>query len=145
MQRASKEATFLLVDDDLISTIAMKRALKKLKIVNETIVAKDGQEALEVLQDAVLKGHGTLPPFVVTLDINMPRMNGLEFLEIIRSDPQLHRLVVFVFTTSDMPRDLNSAYDQNVAGYIVKENATQTFSDALEMLGSYSRIIELPA
>nr|WP_299779153.1 response regulator [uncultured Roseobacter sp.] len=145
MQDKTKEATFLLVDDDVISIMAMKRALKKLKIVNKTLVAKDGQEALDILRAAADEGPGGLPPFIVTLDLNMPRMNGLEFLESVRADPALQRTVVFVFTTSDMPRDIQSAYSKNVAGYLVKENPSETFSEALEMLGSYSRIVELPA
>lgn len=145
MQDKTKEATFLLVDDDEISIMSMKRALKKLKIVNRTLVAKDGQEALDVLHQASDNAMGWLPPFIVTLDLNMPRMNGLEFLERVRSDPKLQRLVIFVFTTSDMPDDIQSAYSRNVAGYLIKENPGETFSKALEMLGSYSRIVELPA
>lgn len=144
MQQATKEATFLLVDDDQISIMAMKRALKKLKIVNKTVVAKDGQEALDVLQSSLAESDGKLPPFIVTLDLNMPRMNGLEFLEAVRSDPKLKSVVVFVFTTSDMPKDIQSAYSQNVAGYLVKENPGETFSEALGMLGTYSRVVELP-
>ncbi len=145
MRDKTVEATFLLVDDDEISIMAMKRALRKLKIVNETLVAKDGQQALDILKMAAGDGNGTLPPFIVTLDLNMPRMNGLEFLEAVRADPTLRRLVIFVFTTSDMPQDIQSAYSQNVAGYLVKENPGETFSRALEMLGAYSRIVELPA
>lgn len=139
------EATFLLIDDDLISIMSMKRALKKLKIVNKTVVAKDGQEALDILREAVVAGAGQLPPFIVTLDINMPRMNGIEFLEAIRSDPSLQRLVVFVFTTSDMPDDVQSAYSKNIAGYLVKDDLGDKFAEALDMLGSYARIVELPA
>lgn len=145
MQPATKEATFLLVDDDKVSIMAMQRALKKLKIINRTVIARDGQEALEVLNAAVATADGVLPPFIVTLDLNMPRMNGLEFLEAVRAVPALQRLVVFVFSTSDMPHDIQSAYSQNIAGYLVKENPSETFSAALEMLGSYSRIVELPA
>ncbi|MCV3270601.1 response regulator [Roseobacter sinensis] len=144
-QDITEAATFLLVDDDAISIMAMKRALKKLKIVNETLVAKDGQEALDILRAAAEVAGNRLPPFIVTLDLNMPRMNGLEFLEAVRADPRLHRLVVFVFTTSDMPGDIRSAYSKNVAGYLVKDNPGETFAKALEMLGSYSRIVELPA
>ncbi|WP_299676393.1 response regulator [uncultured Roseobacter sp.] len=144
-QNSTKEATFLLVDDDDISIMAMKRALKKLKIVNRVRVAKDGQDALEILNDAAEAAEGRLPPFIVTLDLNMPRMNGLEFLEAVRADPRLHRLVVFVFTTSDMPDDIQSAYSRNVAGYLVKDNPRETFARALDMLESYSRIVELPA
>ncbi|MEP2472957.1 response regulator [Roseobacter sp.] len=145
MEDTTKAATFLLVDDDAISIMSMKRALKKLKIVNNTVVAKDGQQALEILCAAADEAAGKLPPFIVTLDLNMPRMNGLEFLEAVRADPRLHRLVVFVFTTSDMPHDIQSAYSNNVAGYLVKENPSETFAEALEMLGTYSRIVELPA
>ena len=145
MNLTTNEATFLLVDDDQISILAMQRALKKLRIVNKTLIARDGQEALDTLRDSIDTATGKLPPFIVTLDLNMPRMSGLEFLDAVRADPQLQRLVVFVFTTSDMPHDISSAYGRNVAGYLVKDNPSETFSAALEMLGTYSRIVELPA
>ena len=138
-------ATFLLVDDDDVSVMAMQRALKKLKIVNPTLVAKNGQEAFDILQEAVKNNGGVLPPFIVTLDLNMPRMNGLEFLEAVRADEALSRLVIFVFTTSDVTRDIQLAYSQNVAGYLIKENPGETLSKALEMLGCYARIVELPS
>lgn len=138
-------ATFLLVDDDDVSIMAMQRALKKLKIVNPTLVAKNGQEAFDILQEAVKNNGGVLPPFIVTLDLNMPRMNGLEFLEAVRADEALSRLVIFVFTTSDVTRDIQLAYSQNVAGYLIKENPGETLSKALEMLGCYARIVELPS
>ncbi len=138
-------ATFLLVDDDDVSIMAMQRALKKLKIVNPTLVAKNGQEAFDILQEAVKNNGGVLPPFIVTLDLNMPRMNGLEFLEAVRADDALSRLVIFVFTTSDVTRDIQLAYSRNVAGYLIKENPGETLSKALEMLGSYARIVELPS
>ncbi|WP_300036416.1 response regulator [uncultured Roseobacter sp.] len=145
MSQHTKEATFLLVDDDRVSIMSLERAIKKLKIVNRTIVARDGEEALEILRSEAAEANGTLPPFIVTLDLNMPRMNGLEFLDEVRADPTLRRLVVFVFTTSDMPHDIQSAYSQNVAGYLVKDNPGETLSHALQMLGTYSRIVELPA
>lgn len=138
-------ATFLLVDDDDVSIMAMQRALKKLKIVNPTLIAKNGQEAFDILQEAVKNNGGVLPPFIVTLDLNMPRMNGLEFLEAVRADEALSRLVIFVFTTSDVTRDIQLAYSQNVAGYLIKENPGETLSKALEMLGCYARIVELPS
>ena len=124
--------------------MAMQRALKKLKILNSTLIAKNGQEAFDILQDAVKANNGVLPPFIVTLDLNMPRMNGLEFIEAVRADEALKRLVIFVFTTSDVPRDIQLAYSRNVAGYLVKENPSETLSDALQMLGCYARIVELP-
>ncbi|PTX74345.1 response regulator receiver domain-containing protein [Sulfitobacter mediterraneus] len=90
------------------------------------------------------KKNTGLPPYIVTLDLNMPRMGGLELLDALRADPELSRVVVFVFTTSDTPQDVRSAYDHNVAGYVVKENASETLANALNMLGTYSRIVELP-
>ncbi len=136
-------AKFLIVDDDTVSVMAMQRAMRKLKILNETEVCHDGQHALDFLNDEV-KRHGSLPPYIVTLDLNMPRMGGLEFLEAVRANPTLERVVVFVFTTSDTPTDVQSAYSKNVAGYIVKENPSETFANALDMLNAYARIVELP-
>ena len=85
-----------------------------------------------------------MPPFIVTLDLSMPRMGGLEFLEQIRKDPVLKKTVVFVVTTSDSPDDIESAYGQNVAGYIVKDNPTETLRNALSMLKEYSQLVVLP-
>lgn len=143
MLKKTREAKFLIVDDDRVSVMAMQRAMKKLKIVNDTETCVDGQEALEFLERMAKQTDG-LPPYIVMLDLNMPRMGGLEFLDAIRSNPALARVIVFVFTTSDTPDDVRSAYTRNVAGYIVKENPSETFAKALDMLESYSRIVELP-
>ena len=143
MRPKTKEVQFLIVDDDKISVMAMQRAMKRLKILNPTSVCNDGQEALEFLH-AEARRHDGLPPIIVTLDLNMPRMGGIEFLEAIRADPTLSKVIVFVFTTSDMPNDVQHAYAHNVAGYVVKDNPSETFSKALDMLGSYSRIVEVP-
>ncbi len=74
----------------------------------------------------------------------MPRMSGIEFLDAIRQDPTLKNVIVFVFTTSDTPNDMRSAYSHNIAGYIVKEHPSRSFAEALDMLDSYVRIVELP-
>lgn len=142
-KKTTEEAVFLIVDDDTVSVMAMQRAMQKLKILNETIVCKDGQDALEFLQ-ARIATRARLGPLIVMLDLNMPRMGGIEFLDEIRQDPQLKHIIVFVFTTSDMPKDMHSAYAHNVAGYIVKEHPSETFAEALDMLDSYARIVELP-
>ena len=134
---------FLIVDDDSVCVMAMQRAMRKLGIENDVAVCSDGLHALEFLR-AQLDGHGQLPPFIVTLDLNMPRMNGLEFLAAVRADPALSGLVVFVFTTSDLPSDVQAAYALNVAGYVIKENPSETFAHALGMLQSYSKIVQLP-
>lgn len=134
---------FLIVDDDQVSVMAIKRALKKLKIVNPVSVAKDGQQALNLLRGECGEDQ-ILPPYLVTLDLNMPRMDGFEFLTEVRGDPKLHQAVIFVLSTSDAPEDVDAAYEQNIAGYIVKDDLGNSFVKALDMIDTYARIVELP-
>jgi len=135
---------FLIVDDDDVSIMGMKRAMKKLNLLNPTYVAKDGLEALKILNEKIEIDEKKLPPFIVTLDLSMPRMDGFEFLNTIRNDSVYQKLVVFVLTTSDAPNDVAAAYRKNIAGYIVKENAEETFSNALKMLRDYGNLVVLP-
>lgn len=144
MTKATRPAKFLIVDDDTVSVMSMKRAMHKLRILNDIEVCSDGRHALEFLRSEATRDD-SLPPYIITLDLNMPRMGGLEFLDHLRADPQLSRMVIFVFTTSDTPDDMKSAYQHHVAGYVVKENPSETFSAALDMLEAYARIVELPA
>lgn len=134
---------FLIVDDDQVSVMAIKRALKKLKIANPVVVAKDGQQALDILHGECGENK-ILPPYLVTLDLNMPRMDGFEFLDEVRKDPMLHRAVIFVLSTSDAPSDVAAAYKNNIAGYIVKDNLGDSFVKALDMIDTYAKIVELP-
>jgi len=140
---ATSQVKFLVVDDDQVSVMAIKRALKKLKILNPVAVAKDGVQALEILRGSSGEGE-FLPPYLVTLDLNMPRMDGLEFLEEVRKDPKLHKAVIFVLSTSDAPSDIAGAYEKNIAGYIVKDDLGDSYMKALDMIDTYSRIVELP-
>lgn len=134
---------FLIVDDDEVSIMAIKRGLKKLNITNPIHVACDGQAALDLLRGEA--GHEKLDtPFIITLDINMPRMNGLEFLEIARNDPELRDTIIFVLTTSDAKSDIQKAYQKNVTGYILKDNVADSLKKALEMIGDYSNVVILP-
>lgn len=138
-----KEVKFLLVDDDEIDVMSIKRAFSKLRLANDVVVASDGVEALEVLRGE--NGKTKLePPYLILLDLNMPRMNGLEFLEHIRSDAELKHALVFVLTTSTDDKDRVAAYDKHVAGYIVKSRTEASFSDALKMIDHYWRVIEFP-
>ncbi len=139
----TRPVKFLIVDDDQVSVLAIKRALKKLKIINPVQVARDGREALDILQ-AELDETQVLPPYLVTLDLNMPRMTGLEFLDEVRNDPALHRLVIFVLSSSDAPADVANAYDNNIAGYIVKDNLGDSFVRALDMIDCFSKVVEFP-
>jgi CheY-like chemotaxis protein len=134
---------FLIVDDDAVDIMAIQRAIKKLKLANPILVAKDGIEALEIIRGEA--GYERpMPPFIVMLDLNMPRMNGQEFLDQLRKDEALRSVVVFVWSSSDSPSDIDASYDHNVAGYIVKENGEETFKRALSMLDEYSQVVVLP-
>lgn len=138
-----KTVTFLLVEDDEVDVKVIERTLRALQICNPLLVARDGREALEHLRGE--NGREKLAsPFLILLDLNMPRMNGLEFLAELRSDPELNRSVVFVFTTSEDERDRLSAYEKHVAGYIVKSNAADSFMDAMKLIDHYCRVIALP-
>lgn len=140
---ASREVSFLLVEDDNVDVMAMRRTFETLKIANPLIVARNGIEALAHLRGE--DGHKKLePPFLILLDLNMPKMNGLEFLDVLRDDPELRTAVVFVMTTSNHDRDRVSAYERNVAGYVVKANPAESFTESMRMIDHYWRVVEFP-
>jgi CheY-like chemotaxis protein len=133
----------LLVEDDEVDVQGLKRAFNKGRIGNPITVARDGIEALEILRG--LNGHEKLPkPHLILLDLNMPRMNGIEFLEEIRADEDLKSSVVFMITTSKADEDKARAYGHNVAGYIVKQDPANTFMEAVSLLEHYWKIVEFP-
>lgn len=139
---ASEPISLLLIDDDDVEAEMVHRSLKKVKIANEVIRARDGLEALEILKGKrPTKING---PVLILLDLNMPRMNGIEFLEQIRGDEVLRKLVVFVLTTSNDERDKAAAYDKNVAGYIVKSHAGRDFMNLLDMIEMFWKLVEFP-
>jgi CheY-like chemotaxis protein len=139
----SSMVNLLLVEDDEVDIQGLKRAFAKSRIGNPITVARDGIEALEFLRGE--NGRPKLPkPHLILLDLNMPRMNGLEFLEAIRADEDLKSTVVFMITTSKAEEDKTRAYAQNVAGYIVKLDPANTFMQAVALLEHYWKIVEFP-
>ena len=137
------QVTILLVDDDKVDTMAVRRSFRELNITNPVIATRNGIEALECLRGE--NGREKVPsPCLVLLDLNMPRMGGIEFLGELRNDPLLRRTLVFVMTTSEAEEDRMRAYDKNVAGYVLKHRPGQSFLDAIGMLQHYWRTIEFP-
>jgi CheY-like chemotaxis protein len=134
-----KHATILLVEDDDIDAKIVERAFYKLRIANPIIRAKDGVMALELLKDGTVSR-----PYIVLLDLNMPKMGGLELLKELRADINLKNSIVFVLTTSKDDEDKIAAYNQNIAGYIVKERLQNGFDELVKLLDYYWRIVELP-
>jgi CheY-like chemotaxis protein len=132
----------LLVDDDAVDVMNVQRAFKRNNILNPLYVASDGLEALSLLRG---EGDATIPEDrrLVLLDLNMPRMNGLEFLREVREDPELRALTVVVLTTSDDERDKIEAFNLNVAGYILKPITFGAFVEAMSALNKYWSISEM--
>ncbi len=138
----SEIATLLLVENDEIDLEATKRALEEKKMLNPVLVTHDGIEALEILRGE--DGQEKIQhPIVVLLDINMPRMNGLEFLDEIRADDNLKRLVIFVMTTSCSDEDITHAYN-NIAGYSIKSKDGGMHTKVIEFIDNYWQFIKLP-
>lgn len=133
----------LLVEDDDVDSYAVQRAFQKLNIDNVITTASDGYEALNILRGE--GGYDQLTqPYVILLDINMPRMNGLEFLHTLRRDVELKSSVVFVLTTSDNQEDMLAAYGEQAAGYFLKKNVGQEFLTLPELMNTYWRMAVWP-
>jgi CheY-like chemotaxis protein len=130
----------LLVEDDEVDVMNVKRAFEKNHITNPLFVAGNGLEALEKLR------NGEVPQDrrIVLLDLNMPRMNGIEFLRQLRSDPALAATPVIVLTTSNNEHDKIEAYNLNVAGYLVKPVTFAEFSELMVTLNKYWTLVEMP-
>ncbi len=133
----------LLIEDDDVEVLAIRRAFKKLCLNNELIVAEDGIVALDLLHGRNNR-EPLQRPFLIMLDWNMPRMNGEEFLLEIRNDPALKTTIVFVTTTSQADEDRLKAYDLGISGYIVKSLIAESFLDSVRMLSYYWSTVELP-
>lgn len=130
---------FLIIDDDEVDYLAIKRALKLLNINNPTVRARNGLEGLELLHD----GDGVTDlaeSCIILLDLNMPKMSGLEFLEKLRQHPKTKSVSVYVTTTSNSDQDILQAYRYNISQYIVKSDLFDSLREAMEPL-EYSRTI----
>jgi CheY-like chemotaxis protein len=129
----------LLVEDDSIDAMTVRRAFRDLKIVNPLKHVVNGEEALAWLRD-----QAGDRPCVILLDLNMPRMNGIEFLEVTKADPSLRQTPVVVLTTSSEERDVIESFRLNVAGYIIKPVDYKNFVEAIRTVDLYWTISELP-
>lgn len=126
----------LLLEDSEIDVEIVKRILKKAKIENPLFVAEDGVQALEILNSH----NDSQKPFLILVDINMPRMDGFTFLETIRNNESLNKNVAFMLTTSSREEDMERAYSLNAAGYVVKDDINQLG----DMLSEYLDISRFP-
>lgn len=137
-----KVVSILLVEDDEVDVMNVKRAFRKNNIENPLYIANNGIEALEMLRD---KGNEIQHPRIVLLDLNMPKMGGIEFLKELRKDEELKNAIVYVMTTSNVDNDKIEAYNLNVAGYILKPLSMEKFVQAVATLKSFWQLCEYPS
>ncbi|WP_044246582.1 response regulator [Chondromyces apiculatus] len=130
----------LLVEDDEVDVMNVQRAFKRNNISNPLWVASNGLEGLEMLRGNTMPRERRL----VLLDLNMPKMNGIEFLRALRADAELAPTSVVVLTTSNDDRDKVEAYNLNVAGYLLKPVTFVSFVEVMAALNKYWTLVELP-
>ncbi|MCU0716017.1 MAG: response regulator [Pirellula sp.] len=137
------EVSVLLVEDDSLEAEAVMRGFRRNQLDCPIEIARDGVEALNWLRSR----HQRKPisPLIIMLDIRMPRMDGIEFLKELRSDPAMSRSIVFILTTSTDPKDIQQAYEYSVAGFIPKGQIASDFSNLISLLRTYCSLVEFPA
>ena len=129
----------LLVEDDQVDAMIVERALKSLKVANKLVHKLDGKEALDYLRNG-----GSQEPYIVLLDLNMPRMNGFEFLRAVKADAALKTIPIVVLTTSHEEGDIVQSFNLGAAGYIVKSVDYTKFVEAIRIVNMYWTLSELP-
>ncbi len=134
-----KKKSLLLIEDDTVDAMAIKRAIDHTGEIDEMIHVVNGEEGLAYLRD---ESHET--PFLIMLDLNMPRMNGLEFLETVKDDQMLCRIPVVVLTTSTKACDIDGTFLHSVAGYMVKPIDYEKLVQIIQTVGDYWAINVLP-
>lgn len=129
----------LLVEDDKVDAMTVKRALKDINITNRLDITSNGEEALDFL-----KNSDNEQPGIILLDINMPKMNGIEFLQIAKSDDDLKKIPVVVLTTSKEDQDKVDSFNLGVAGYMIKPIDYMKFVEVVKTIDLYWTLSELP-
>jgi CheY-like chemotaxis protein len=130
----------LLVEDDDADAMITRQAFNELKVTNQLVHKVAGEDALEYLRDPTNK-----KPCVILLDLNMPRMNGFEFLKIVKADDVLKRVPVVVLTTSNEDQSVVESFSLGVAGYIVKPVNYMQFVEAMRTLDMYWTLSRSPS
>jgi CheY-like chemotaxis protein len=135
----SGPVTVFVVDDDDVDVMALQRAFREHNLSNPIVVAHDGLEALQLLRSGAVN-----KPYLIVLDLNMPRSNGIEFLDELREDPIHSSAVVFALTTSNNERDRLASYERNVAGYVVKSTLSHDLREFVGLLMRYCSVVQMP-
>jgi len=129
----------LIIEDDQVDVMTIRRALKEIHVANPVVHVENGEEGLAYLRDP-----GREKPCIILLDLNMPVMSGLEFLQIIKHDDYLRRFPVIVLTTSEEQQDKLNSFNLGVAGYMAKPVDYRQFVEVMRSINLYWTISELP-
>lgn len=129
----------LVVDDDSVDVMAVKRAMKDAGVDNPLVHRENGEEALDYLRDG--DSH---EPCLILLDLNMPKMNGIEFLRAVKEEPGLRRIPVLVLTTSNEQSDVVTCFELGAAGYMLKSIDCEEFSETVKVIDRYWTLSESP-
>ena len=129
----------LLLEDDTVDAMTVKRALKELHVLNPLVRVANGEEALVYLRD-----DSKEKPCVILLDLNMPKMNGIEFLKVAKADEKLKRIPAIVLTTSKDDQDRLKTFQLSIAGFVVKPVDYVKFVEAMRIVNLYWTLSELP-
>jgi CheY-like chemotaxis protein len=129
----------LLVEDDEVDIMTIRRALKEIHVANPLVTQENGEQALAYLRDP-----STQKPCIILLDLNMPIMNGIEFLQVAKNDEELRRFPVVVLTTSEEQQDKVNSFNLSVAGYMAKPVSYRHFVEVMRSIDLYWSISELP-
>ena len=134
-----KNKPILLVEDDRVDMMMVIRALKQVHVTNQVVHLENGEDALNYLRD-----EDNDKPCIIFLDLNMPIMNGIEFLQVVKNDGQLKRIPVVVLTTSEEQQDKVNSFNMGVAGYMAKPVDYRQFVEVMRSIDAYWTISEMP-
>ena len=130
--------SILLIEDDIVDVMSVKRALKDINVTNPLYHVENGVKALEFLRDKEKPR-----PTIILLDLNMPKMGGIEFLSVMKKDEKIRRIPVIILTTSQAEYDKIQSYDLGVAGYMIKPVDYQQFMEVIRAMCMYWTLSEV--
>jgi CheY-like chemotaxis protein len=142
---ATEPILIVLVDDDDGHANLVERNLKRAGVTNQVKRLKDGQEAIDFVRGSDTQSFGAVTqPLLLLLDIKMPRMDGLEVLRQVKSDPRTARIPIIMLTTTDDPREIQRCYELGCSVYITKPVDYQAFVEAVNRLGLFLQVVRIP-
>lgn len=130
----------MLIEDDDVDVMTVNRALRDSKVTNQLVPIGNGEEAIEYLRD-----ESAAKPGIILLDLNMPKMDGAEFLKIVKADKTLKKIPVVILTTSNSDQDVIETFELGAAGYMVKSVDYEKFVEIIRAIDQYWTLSKLPS